>query len=238
MKVYIAISQVAAKLAKDGISKSRKNAQQGYQFRGIDDMYNAIAPHLVEAKLVILPTVLERECVERTTKSGGALFYVTVKVRFDFISAEDQSKHEVVTYGEAMDSADKATNKAMSAAYKYAAMQAFCIPTEGDNDADGTTHEVKAEAKPSSRASPTSDAKSRMSPEQEAKVMKVVSAVTDWLNQGSVADAVATTDNADLDADEYIFFWTHFSSKDRAAMKKEHDAQRKKLMEREAATQS
>src|SRR5690606_19364534 len=44
--------------------------------------------------------------------------------------------------GEAMDSADKATNKAMSAAYKYAAFQTFCIPTEGDNDADATTHEV------------------------------------------------------------------------------------------------
>ena len=51
----------------------------------------------------------------------------------------------VTTYGEAMDSGDKATNKAMSAAYKYAAMQAFCIPTEGDNDADATTHEVAAE---------------------------------------------------------------------------------------------
>ena len=43
-----------------------------------------------------------------------------------------------------MDSGDKATNKAMSAAYKYAAMQAFAIPTEGDNDADSTTHEVIA----------------------------------------------------------------------------------------------
>ena len=41
-----------------------------------------------------------------------------------------------------MDSADKATNKAMSAAYKYAAFQAFAIPTQGDNDADATTHEV------------------------------------------------------------------------------------------------
>ena len=50
--------------------------------------------------------------------------------------------HTIRTYGEAMDSADKATNKAMSAAYKYAAIQAFCIPTEGDNDADATTHDV------------------------------------------------------------------------------------------------
>jgi hypothetical protein len=62
------------------------------------------------------------------------------------VAAEDGSKHTVVTVGEAMDSGDKASNKAMSAAYKYAAFQTFCIPTEGDNDADSTTHEVAAAA--------------------------------------------------------------------------------------------
>jgi hypothetical protein len=60
------------------------------------------------------------------------------------VAAEDGSRHTVITYGEAMDSGDKATNKAMSAAYKYACMQAFSIPTEGDNDADAQTHEVQA----------------------------------------------------------------------------------------------
>jgi hypothetical protein len=64
-----------------------------------------------------------------------------VEAEFDFVAASDGSKHTVKTYGEAMDSGDKATNKAMSAAYKYAAFQAFCIPTEGDNDADATTPE-------------------------------------------------------------------------------------------------
>ncbi|MNY54686.1 hypothetical protein D3C86_1905820 [compost metagenome] len=53
-----------------------------------------------------------------------------------------------------MDSGDKATNKAMSAAYKYAAFQAFCIPTEGDNDADGQTHQV-ASANDSGHSEPT-----------------------------------------------------------------------------------
>jgi hypothetical protein len=42
-----------------------------------------------------------------------------------------------------MDSGDKATNKAMSAAYKYACFQAFSIPTEAKEDADYQTHEVK-----------------------------------------------------------------------------------------------
>lgn len=141
-KVYTVIALVSEKLSKSGISKDKKNQQQGYSFRGIDDVYNALAPLLAEAKLCILPNVLERSIVERETKTGGALFYVTVKVDFAFVAAEDGSEHHVVTYGEAMDTGDKATNKAMSAAYKYAAMQAFCIPTEGDNDADNKTHEV------------------------------------------------------------------------------------------------
>lgn len=143
MKVYKAINAVQTELATIGISKDRKNSQgSGYMFRGIDDIYNALAPLLAKHGLCILPRVLSRECLERQSKSGGALFYVTVEAEFDFVSAEDGSKHTVKTFGEAMDSGDKATNKAMSAAYKYAAFQAFCIPTEGDNDADAHTHEV------------------------------------------------------------------------------------------------
>jgi hypothetical protein len=141
-KVYDAIRQVSAALCKEGIGKDRKNTQQNYAFRGIDDVYNSLAPVLASNNLVILPRCLSREVVERTTKSGGVLFYVTVEVEFDIVCTEDGSKHTIKTFGEAMDAADKATNKAMSAAYKYAAMQTFCIPTEGDNDADATTHTV------------------------------------------------------------------------------------------------
>lgn len=137
MKVYKAINAVQADLARDGITKERRNQQQGYNFRGIDDVYNALAPKLAAHGLCILPRILSRDVQERTTQKGGVLFYVTVEAEFDFVCAEDGSKHIVRTYGEAMDSADKATNKAMSAAYKYAAFQAFAIPTEGDNDADG-----------------------------------------------------------------------------------------------------
>lgn len=140
--VYTAINEVQKRLSETGVSKSRKNQQQNYSFRGIDDIYNALSSIMAESGLCILPNVESREIVERETKSGSALFYVTVKVHFHFVSSKDGSSHIVTTYGEAMDSADKATNKAMSAAYKYACLQAFCIPTEGDNDADSTTHEV------------------------------------------------------------------------------------------------
>jgi len=147
MSVYKAINAVQAELAKSGITKDRTNTQgSGYKFRGIDDVYNTIAPMLSKHGLCILPRVLSRQCDERQSKSGGALFYVTVEVEFDFVAAEDGSKHTVKTFGEAMDSGDKATNKAMSAAYKYACFQAFSIPTEGDNDADGHSHDVAAHA--------------------------------------------------------------------------------------------
>lgn len=142
LHVYEAITAVTLEMSKEGISKDRKNQQQGYNFRGIDDVYNALSPILSKNKLCIMPRMIERDLIERQTQKGGALFYVTVKAEFDFVSAVDGSRHTVLTYGEAMDSADKATNKAMSAAYKYAAFQTFCIPTEGDNDADATTHEV------------------------------------------------------------------------------------------------
>jgi hypothetical protein len=146
-EVYKAIATVTRALGKTGISKSRTNTapgQGGYSFRGIDDIYNALSTELATASLCIIPRVIEREVVERQSKNGGALFYVTIRAEYDIVSAIDGSSHTASAYGEAMDSGDKATNKAMSAAYKYMAMQLFCIPTEGDNDADATTHEVAA----------------------------------------------------------------------------------------------
>jgi hypothetical protein len=141
-KVYKAISAVMADLAVDGIGKDRKNEQQNYKFRGIDDVYNALSSTLAKNGLLMLPRVLSREVAERVSAKGSVLFYVTVEAEFDLVASEDGSTHTIKTYGEAMDSGDKATNKAMSAAFKYAAMQAFCIPTEGDNDTDATTHVV------------------------------------------------------------------------------------------------
>jgi hypothetical protein len=152
MKVYQCIAAVTAELSKIGISKDSKNQSQGYAFRGIDAVYGALSPLLSKHGLCILPRVTDRQVIERQNRQGTALFYVTLTVEFDFVAAEDGSKHTVITVGEAMDSGDKASNKAMSAAYKYAAFQAFCIPTEGDNDADAVTHEVVVQYDPAIEA--------------------------------------------------------------------------------------
>jgi len=130
VSVYKAINNVQSALAKTGISKDRTNTQgSGYKFRGIDDVYNAIAPLLAEHGLCILPRMIGRECVERQSQKGNALFYVTVDAEFDFVCAEDGSKHTVRTYGEAMDSGDKATNKAMS--LQVRSVPDLCNPHRG-----------------------------------------------------------------------------------------------------------
>lgn len=144
--VYQAIAAVTAAMAARGIAKDRQNQQQGFKFRGIDDIYQALSRHLATVGLVIIPRVISRNVREVTNAKGTLLFYVTLEAEYDIISAKDGSKHTARIFGEAMDSGDKATNKATSACYKYLCLQTFCIPTEGDNDADNTMHEIDGEA--------------------------------------------------------------------------------------------
>lgn len=143
--VYHKIATITGILAREGIAKARTATGAGanFNFRGIDDVYKALAPLLAEHRLCVIPRMLNREVVERRSAKGNALFYVTVEAEFDFVSSDDGSIHTARTFGEAMDSGDKATNKAMSAAYKYAAFMTFCIPVEGDPDAE--VHEVSGQ---------------------------------------------------------------------------------------------
>lgn len=147
-KVYAAINAVQGKLAKTGIAKDRRAGGGGisFNFRGIDDVYAALAPLLAEEGLTIVPRLLSREVVERANHKGTAIFYVTVKAEYVITATEDGSSITACVYGEAMDTGDKATNKAMSAAYKYLCFQTFCIPTEGDNDTEMAHHEVRSAA--------------------------------------------------------------------------------------------
>lgn len=134
------IQFVMSAFADNGIAKNRKNESQGFKFRGIDDVMNRMAQHLVEANLVIVPQVTSREVQERVNSRGNPLFYVTVQVNFQVYSTIDGSNLICSVPGEAMDSGDKATNKALSIAYKYMAFQLFAIPI--DEDPDATTHQL------------------------------------------------------------------------------------------------
>src|SRR3990167_1170760 len=143
--IYAAIPKVMADVG--AVAKTRKNQAQGYQFRGIDDIYHACQPAFVAHGVFVVPRVLTQEREERQTKNGGAMFYVRLTVEHRFF-ASDGSSVECVTIGEAMDSGDKATNKAMSAAMKYALIETLAIPTEGDDDTENHSHEVAPKGAP------------------------------------------------------------------------------------------
>ena len=111
------------------IGKNKKNLQQGFNYRGVDDVYNAVHDVLAECNLFLTSEILDQQREERETKNGGRLVYTILTIRYT-IWAADGSSVTTVTVGEGMDSGDKGSNKAMSIAYKYAMFQLLCIPTE------------------------------------------------------------------------------------------------------------
>lgn len=143
---------IAAVMAEIGaIGKNSQNKQQGFMYRGVDAVINAINPALIKYKMYIVPEVLEYTCNERTTAKGGNLIYAICKMRYTFY-AEDGSCIPATVMGMGMDSGDKAMNKAMSVAFKYACFQTFCIPTEEMKDPDAETPPPSKPAKPTLEA--------------------------------------------------------------------------------------
>lgn len=145
--IYGQISKVMAEI--DAIGKDRQNLSQKYNFRGIDDVYNELHKHLCKHKIFTTTEVLEHIREERQSKSGGLNLYSILKIKFKFF-AEDGSFVESIMIGEGMDSGDKASNKAMAVAHKYAFMQIFAIPTLEDKDPENESPDVKA--KPQEKA--------------------------------------------------------------------------------------
>lgn len=139
--IYKALAAVNKQIK--AIGKDRTNQQQGFKFRGIDDVMNELHSLFAANEIFILQTVNEVTVTERTNAKGTALFYVRINVTYQFTHS-DGSHADITVYGEAMDSGDKATTKAMSIALKYALLQMFLIPTEEDKDPDAVAHEVKA----------------------------------------------------------------------------------------------
>lgn len=136
MNIYQSITKILEEVP--AIGKNKRNTTQNFMFRGIDDVMNTFQPLLAKHKVFIVPQVLEQTREERQTSKGGTLLYSICKIKYIFY-AEDGSSIEAIVVGEGMDSGDKATNKAMAIAMKYAMFQVFCIPTEEMKDPEGDT---------------------------------------------------------------------------------------------------
>lgn len=155
VRVFEAIRGVLADIAAvGGIAKTHTNERFAYKFRSIDDLVNLLAPLLAKHGLLIIPSVVERELVERRTADGKtALYHATVRVELTFVAVEDGSQWVCTAYGEGIDTTDKATNKALIAAYKYGLLLAFCVPVGEDADAGGVEAAAPSPPAPPARAS-------------------------------------------------------------------------------------
>lgn len=176
MNIYESINKVMGDIG--AIGKDSKNQMQGFMYRGIDAVMNAINPALVKYKVFVVPEVLEQTREERVNSKGTLLIYSICKVKYTFY-AEDGSSVYAVVIGEGMDSGDKATNKAMSIAFKYACFQVFCIPTEEMVDPDAEVHEVKPKAETKKKETKKEEPKAEepkkpllISPEQKVALLK------------------------------------------------------------------
>lgn len=150
MSIYETIPAVMAEIG--AIGKDSWNKQgQGFAYRGIDAVMNALSPAMTKYKMFVIPKTLDQRREERQTAKGSTLIYSICTVEYTFY-AEDGSSVSATVIGEGMDSGDKATNKAMSAAFKYACFQTFCIPTEEMKDPDAETPPPSKPAKPTLEA--------------------------------------------------------------------------------------
>lgn len=118
MEITKSLCAITAEIGS--IAKSKKNQQQGYSFRGVDDLMNALHPLFAKYGVLMVPEVLESTREERVTAKGSALISAILKIKYHLIGM-DGSEITATVIGEGMDTADKASNKALAVAFKYAA---------------------------------------------------------------------------------------------------------------------
>lgn len=139
--VQEAVRRVMTDIGHIGVGKGGVNQQQGYRFRGIDQFVDSLSPILSRHGVILLPNAGEPVITQHPTNKGGVQFMCVVRVEWIIVGPRGDKLH-AATIGQALDSSDKAANKSMSAAFKYALGQVFAIPNIGWAEQDSDSPEV------------------------------------------------------------------------------------------------
>ena len=143
-KIHAALNLVMKQVG--AVKKNDFNDFQKFSFRGVDAVVNAVYPALVDHKVTVQPKVLQYDYSTIDVGKGAAskpMGHARVIVEYTFTSAEDGSTASAAAAGEAFDSGDKATPKAMSVALRTALLQSLMLPTD-DPEPDAQTYERAA----------------------------------------------------------------------------------------------
>jgi hypothetical protein len=140
-KIHAALNLVMKQVG--AVKKNDRNDFQQFMFRGVDAVVNAVYPALVEHRVTVQPKVLKYDYSTIDVGKGAQskpMGHARVIVEYTFTSAEDGSTASAAAAGEAFDSGDKATPKAMSVALRTALLQSLMLPTD-DPEPDAQTYE-------------------------------------------------------------------------------------------------
>lgn len=121
------------------IKKGERNNAQGFSFRGIDTVMNAVGPVLREHGVSITPYPEDITTSSYETSRGTTMFSAIVKMRYTVRGPAGDS-FDGGAFGEAADAGDKAVSKAQSVAYRVFLLQGLTIPTD-DPEPDAESHQ-------------------------------------------------------------------------------------------------
>ena len=147
------------------VGKDGWNDQQRFKFRGIDQLYGALAGPMRKHGVFLVPEILDKQHEQLPTgREGRPTLHVTLTIKFT-IYGPDGDQFSGTMAGEAFDSYDKATSKAESMALKYFLFATAMIPLDESSVDDGDRHsgEVAFE-----KAAPKEPARGRDSKTQRA----------------------------------------------------------------------
>ena len=138
-QIYQALTAINKEV--EAIKKDQTNTQQGFKYRGIDQVMNDLHSLFAKHEVLITSEVLNSFREERVNKNGTCLIWTIIDYKFTF-TANDGTTISSTARGEAMDSGDKGSNKCISVALKYVLFNMFLIPTEEMKDPDAESHDV------------------------------------------------------------------------------------------------
>lgn len=131
------------------LSRVAKNLEVGfgankYKATGEADVLAAIKP--LEKQYGVYSFPIKREIVETMeleTKTGTRNLFMRIATTYRFVNVEKPEEYvEITSYGDGVDSQDKAPGKAMTYSDKYALMKAYKIIT-GDDPDQNMSEELK-----------------------------------------------------------------------------------------------
>jgi hypothetical protein len=123
------------------IGKRGRNEFHKYDYAQASDVAGQIGTALAEHNIIIARRNLEvfrNSHMVRRRDGDSEESIVEVKVEYGFLDADSNEELWQPAWGEGRDSGDKAVYKAFTGAFKYLLIQAFCLATGDDPEADDT----------------------------------------------------------------------------------------------------